>query len=275
MSHNVFRRYRLLDATVLGGCVIGTLLLSLLLTLCSSAVFAQSGDNAPGEKKESPRNSLTGTGSRGSDVTAANTGRAEGMGNPLLGGERRPLYRLRPSDVVEVTFTVAPEFNQTLTVQPDGFVTLKDAGMVSALGLTIADFNKAVEQAYRGYLHDPQAAVNLKEFEHPSFVVGGEVTRPGKYELRSDITVAEAVQIAGGLTPQSKHSQVILFRRLNDDLVETRVLNLKKMLKENGLKEDAHLRPGDLVFVPQNQISKIARYLTKPGVSMYVSPTQF
>jgi hypothetical protein len=44
---------------------------------------------------------------------------------------------------------------------------------------------------------------------------------------------------------------------------------------EKTLKEDAHLRPGDLVFVPQNSISKIARYLTKPALSMYVSPTQF
>jgi len=193
----------------------------------------------------------------------------------MLGGEHRPLYRLRPSDVVEVTFTVAPEFNQTLTVQPDGYVMLKDAGLVRAQGLSVAEFGDAVQAAYRGYLHDPQAAVSLKDFERPYFVVGGEVGKPGKYELRSDTTVAEAVEIAGGLTQQSKHSQVVLFRRVNDDLVETRLLNLKKMLKANGLREDAHLRPGDLVFVPQNTISKIARFLTKPALSMYMSPAQF
>jgi len=93
--------------------------------------------------------------------------------------------------------------------------------------------------------------------------------------LRSDTTVAEAVQIAGGLRQQAKHSQVVLFRLVNDDLVETRLLNLKKMLKESGLKEDAHLRPGDMIFVQQNAISKIARFLTKPSLSMYLSPAQF
>jgi hypothetical protein len=41
------------------------------------------------------------------------------------------------------------------------------------------------------------------------------------------------------------------------------------------LKEDAHLRPGDLVFVPQNSISKISRLISKPGVSMYMSSSQF
>ena len=197
------------------------------------------------------------------------------MGNPSLGGNRHPLYRLRPSDVVEISFTVAPEFNQTLTVQPDGYVMLKDAGMVQVQDLDLAQFTEAVQNAYRGYLHDPQVAVSLKDFERPSFVVGGEVGRPGKYELRADTTVAEAVQIAGGFTQQSKHSQVVLFRRVNDDMVEARLLDLQKMLKEKSLKEDAHLRPGDMVFVPQNAISKIARFLTKPSVSMYMNSAQF
>jgi polysaccharide export outer membrane protein len=152
---------------------------------------------------------------------------------------------------------------------------LKDGGMVEVQGLNLEEFTEAVRQAYRGYLHDPEMAVALKDFERPSFVVGGEVGKPGKYELRSDTTVAEAVQIAGGLTSQAKHSQVLLFRRVNDDLVETRLLNLKKMLKQSSLKEDAHLRPGDLVFVPQNTISKIARFLSKPALSMYLNPTQF
>ena len=88
----------------------------------------------------------------------------------------------------------------------------------------------------------------LKDFEHPYFVAGGEVGKPGKYELRSDTTVIEAVQIAGGVTHEAKHSQVLLFRRVNDDLVEARVFNLKKMLKDRSLGEDSQLRPGDLVF---------------------------
>src|SRR6201987_4459409 len=249
--------------------------LVVLVLGCSSAVFAQ------GEKQDlsgdisASQSGLTGAGVGGNSSTAAKPVRADGLGNPLLGGECRPLYRLRPSDVVEVTFMVAPEFNQTLTVQPDGYITLRDAGAVLAQGLTIPQLGEAVRKAYTGYLHDPEAAVALKDFERPYFVVGGEVGKPGKYELRSDTTVAEAVQIAGGFTSQSKHSQVVLFRRINDDLVEARLLNLKKMLKQNGLKEDAHLRPGDLVYVPQNVISKISRFLTKPAVSMSMNSSPF
>jgi polysaccharide biosynthesis/export protein len=249
---------------------------ALLVLWCCPAAFAQgeAGQN-PGENRVASQSSLTGTGAGSSSSTAAKPEQAGGLGNPLLGGERHPLYRLQPSDIVEISFTVAPEFNQTLTVQPDGYVMLKDAGMVEVQGLNLNELTSTVQKAYVGYLHDPQVAVALKDFDHPHFIVGGQVARPGKYELRSDTTVAEAVQITGGLIPQSKSSQVVLFRRVNDDLVETRLLNLKKMLKQNHLGEDTHLRPGDLVFVPQNTISKIAPFLTRPSASMYVNPTQF
>jgi len=241
---------------------------------CSSASFAQGGKTDLRENKDTSRAGLTGAGAGGGSTTAEKPGGADGLGNLLLGG-RHPLYRLQPSDVVEIDFVVAPEFKQTLTVQPDGYVILKDGGMVQVQGMNMEEFSAAVRKAYEGYLHDPQVTVSLKDFERPYFIVGGEVGKPGKYELRSDTTVAEAVQIAGGLTQQSKHSEVVLFRRVNDDLMETRLLNLKKMLNGRSLKEDAHLRPGDLIFVPQNQISKIARFVSKPSVSMYMNSAQF
>ena len=256
------------------GSFIRVIATALLAFACVLAAWAQERKAGPNATQQVSGSGLTGAGS-GDSTVAARPGGADGDRNPNLGGDRRPLYRLRQSDVVEVTFTVAPEFNQTLTVQPDGYVMLKDVGAVQAQGLSLPEFSEAVEKAYQGYLHDPQAAVALKEFEHPFFIVGGEVNKPGKYELRSDTTVAEAVQIAGGFTQQAKHSQVVLFRRVNDDLVETRLLNLKKMLNETSLKEDAHLRPGDMVFVPQNQISKIERFLSKPGLSMYMNSSQF
>ena len=99
--------------------------------------------------------------------------------------------------------------------------------------------------------------------------------KPGKYELRADTTVIEAVEIAGGFTHEAKHSQVLLFRRVNDDLVEARVFDLKRMLKERKLSEVSLLRPGDMVFVPQNSISKVEHFLSKPSLSMYLSSTQF
>ncbi len=241
------------------------------------AVFAQEQQYQQGLGREiqASQTSQTGNGMRNTGITAAKSGPADGMGNLQLGGERRPPYRLNLSDVVALSFTLSPEFDQTLTIQPDGYIVLKDAGSVFAQGLTLEELQLAVRHAYRGYLHEPQVAIALKEFEHPYFVAGGEVGHPGKYELRSDTSLMEAIQIAGGFTHEAKHSQVVLFRQVNENLVEARVFDVKKMLKERTLTEPSTLRPGDLVFVPQNYISKIERFISKPSLSMYVSATQF
>jgi polysaccharide export outer membrane protein len=262
------------DKRIIGAARFG-IVAFLSLQVCVAVLAQQErNDSSLGRSSQTSRSGLTGAETGSAGMTAAKAGKADGEGNLQLGG-RHPLYRLNRSDVVAVTFTLSPEFDQTLTVQPDGFVTLKDARPVLARGLTLDEFQLAIESSYQGYLHDPQVAVALKEFEHPYFVAGGEVARPGRYELRGDLSLAEAVQIAGGFTHEARHSQVLLFRRVNDDLVEARIFNLKKMLLERHLGESPALEPGDLIFVPQNSISKISRFLTKPAFDMYVSPTQF
>jgi protein involved in polysaccharide export with SLBB domain len=87
--------------------------------------------------------------------------------------------------------------------------------------------------------------------------------------------VTDGVAIAGGFTEQAKHSQVVLFRRVSGEQVETRLLDVKQMLKSRNLGEDIYLKPGDMLFVPQNTISKIRRYLPTSNFGTYVNPGQF
>jgi polysaccharide export outer membrane protein len=107
-----------------------------------------------------------------------NPGPADGKGDPALGGERHPLYRLTKSDTLEINFTFTPEFNQSLTVQPDGLIALKGAGTLHADGLTIPELQQAITRAYRAFLYDPEITVTLRDFEKPYFLASGEVSRP-------------------------------------------------------------------------------------------------
>jgi polysaccharide export outer membrane protein len=209
-------------------------------------------------------------------AATAKSGIADGaLSPPLTAVVRRPLYRLCKSDVLDVSFTFSPEFNQTVTVQPDGYVPLKGAEQVYAEGMTVPDLGALIREAYMGVLRDPEVSVTMKDFDKPFFIAGGEVGRPGKYELRSDATVTEAVAMAGGFTPRAKHSQVVLFRRISDEVVESHLLNIKSMLNSRQLQEDIHLRSGDLIFVPQNLISKIRQFMPTSNLSLYSTPTQF
>jgi len=200
---------------------------------------------------------------------------ADGERSPALTGERRPLYRLQKSDVIEIEFPFSPELDETVAVQPDGFLSLRDAKAVYAEGATVSGLEETIRHAYAGILHEPEVTVLLREFDKPYFIAAGEVVHPGKYELRSDTTVTEAVAIVGGFTRGAKHSQVVLFRRSSAGMVETHLLDVKFMLRQKDLREDIHLRPGDMLFAPQNLISKIKPYMPVSGLSLYLNPTQF
>jgi polysaccharide biosynthesis/export protein len=239
----------------------------LALTCC----LMQQGLVAAMAQQQQPRVAAEQTGS----AVTTKSGVADGAWSPALTGVRRPLYRLCKSDVVAISFPFSPEFDQTVTVQPDGYIALKGVKQLSAEDITVPELQEAVGRAYAGILHDPEVTIVLQDFNKPYFIVGGEVNHPAKYELRSDIRVTEAVAIAGGLTTRAKHSQIVLFRRVSDDLVESRLLDVKAMLESRNLAEDVHLRPGDFLFVPQNLISKIKQYLPTSSLSMYASPTQF
>jgi polysaccharide export outer membrane protein len=168
-------------------------------------------------------------------------------------------YRLQVGDVFELQYRYTPEFNQTVAVQPDGFVTLQIAGTLRVAGLTVDEARLAVLRQSERRLKDPEVAFILKDFEKASFTVGGEVTRPGKFDLRGRTTPLEAIAQAGGFTTGSKHSQVLLVRRLDDARAEVIPLNMKRIEREPQLAEEYPLRSGDLLFVPRNAISKIER----------------
>ena len=207
-------------------------------------------------------------------VTGDESVRAESIQGPIL-QQRFPRYRLRAGDVLDLNFPFTQEFNQTVTVQPDGYISLRGGGDLHIQDKTVPELIEAVRSAYSKILRDPVITVELKDFEKPYFIVGGEVARPGKYDLRGDTTILEAVTMAGDLKAQSNSSQVLLFRRASKDLVEVKQLNLKRILRTRNLAEDTYLRPGDMVFVPKSILSKLDRFMPVPSLGMFFNPFTF
>ena len=178
-------------------------------------------------------------------------------------------YRLAVLDTISVTFPLTPDFNQTVTIQPDGYASLSGAGDVRLLGLTTAESATAIREAYAPILHDPIITVEVKDFEKPYFIATGEVGRPGKYDLRGEMTASQAIAVAGGFNDAAKHSHVLLFRRVSRDWFEVRPIDLKRILQGRDVNEDALLQSGDMLVVPQNVVSKIKRFIPSSGVGAY------
>jgi protein involved in polysaccharide export with SLBB domain len=187
--------------------------------------------------------------------------------------QRYPRYTLRSGDSFDANFQFSPEFNQTLKVQPDGYISPREIGDMHVAGLTLPEVQNLLVKKYSAILKQPVISVTPLNLEQSYFIASGEVMKPGKYDLRGPITVTEALAIAGGLTQdRAKLSDVVLFRREGNTLVPGEVINIKEMLKHKNLSEDVYVKPGDLLYVPQNAWSKIKQILPTPGVGMQVMP---
>ena len=91
---------------------------------------------------------------------------------------------------------------------------------------TIEQTRAAILRQARTRLQDPVATIVLKEFQRPYFVVAGEVSQPGKIEMRERVTAFQAIMLAGGMKETAKSSQVVVFRKINSDVAEVKLLNL-------------------------------------------------
>mgnify|MGYP001397729583 CR=1 FL=1 len=179
---------------------------------------------------------------------------------------RHPRYKLEAGDAFDITFELNPEFNQTVSVQPDGYISLRGIGDVPVMGQTLPQVTDTIRNAYGKILSNPLVSIVLKDFEKPYFIADGQVSKPGKYDLRGEMTLTQAVAMAGGFLDTAKHSRVLLYRRGIDGWYAAEIFNVKKMEKAGNLKEDPTLHAGDMLFVPKNGFSKIRAFI--PGSSM-------
>jgi polysaccharide biosynthesis/export protein len=199
---------------------------------------------------------------------------ARSTDQPLL-QSRDQRYRLERGDVFDLDFAFTPDFNQNVTIQPDGYISLRGVGDVKVVGQTIPEVSETIRIAYSELLNNPKVVIVLKDFEKPYFIAGGLVDKPGRYDLRGETTLSQAIEIAGGLKDGAKPSQVILFRRASSDLLEVKKLNVKDILAGKNLREDVYLKPGDMFIVPKSVFGKIDPYIPRASLGTYFTPGNF
>ena len=220
-----------------------------------------------------PGDAQTGAPDAGKPVASAALPSADSMSKPTQEfRDRYPRYKIGAGDQFDVTFDLSPEFNQTVTVQPDGYVTMRGVGDLHVQDQTVPELTQTLRTVYGKILNDPIISVVLKDFEKPYFIADGQVGKPGKYELRGDMTLTEAIAVAGGFQDTAKHSQVLLFRKVDDQWTEAKLFNVKQMEKSGNLKEDPFLHPGDMLFVPKNAFSKFKQFIPSGNVGTYMRP---
>ena len=172
--------------------------------------------------------------------------------------EDEPGYRLYPGDQLDIVVGSAPELSRTLTVAPDGRVTMPMSRPVMAAGRTILDVRAALQAELGRQLRDPSVAITPRAFVPQQVFVGGEVGQPGTYTLPGPIGAVETVFMAGGLRPSAQAKEIAVLRRAPDGGMMMRVVNLRGGLANiREYNDNIQLRRGDIVFVPRSTLAEV------------------
>ena len=186
-------------------------------------------------------------------ATASDTPPAVTVARPVTAAVPTPIdlataYQIGPEDVLEISVWKNPELSRTVPVRPDGKVSLPLVNDIQAAGLTPIDLRDQVTAKLSEYIPAPEVSVIVREVHSRKVTVAGAVKLPGRYELKSTMTVLEVIALAQGLTDFASRDRIVILRQ-NGQKTERIPFNYRK-ISDSAQQDNFLIRPGDIVFVP-------------------------
>ena len=158
-------------------------------------------------------------------------------------------YIIGSEDSVEVQVWKNPDLSRTVTVRPDGKISLPLIGDVQAAGQSAEQLTEAVTEKLKTYYKEPaQVTVIVHQVNSYAIYVLGEVKGQGKQVVRSGTTFLQAISLAGGFTPFASKNKITLRHRSGDGKETVLLIRYKDVLA--GQQANLILKPGDTIIVP-------------------------
>ena len=164
-------------------------------------------------------------------------------------------YRIQSGDQLAIDFYLNSEFNDNVSVQPDGRVVLRLVGPLQAAGLSPGQLAHEINQAYSKELKNPSATVHVQNMPNRQVFVQGQVNHPGAFTLQPGMTALQAIANAGGQTDDAELANVILIRRDACGRADGSKLDLASATDTPDKGEDVALMPRDTIVVPRSKIA--------------------
>lgn len=161
-----------------------------------------------------------------------------------------PDYVVGPEDVLSISVWKNPDLSKTVTVRPDGMISLPLVGDIKAAGLTPEELRKEVLVKVKPYQDTAVISVIVETVNSYKVYVIGEVKNPGMYLLKSNATVLNAIALSGGFSQYASKSKVVLIRKRPDNKGEEKIVIKFKELVYEDSDRNSTLKPGDTIFVP-------------------------
>ena len=163
-------------------------------------------------------------------------------------------FLLGPEDVLNITVWKNQDLSREVVIRPDGMISMPLIGDVPAATLTANNLAKRIGDRLTEYMASPIVSVQLKEVNSYFIYVLGEVTRPGKYPLKSYANVMQGISLAGGFSPFAKKNKIKVLRVTTNGSSEKHQIEIPvqydDILKGNATVGNFYLRSGDVIVVP-------------------------
>ncbi len=160
-------------------------------------------------------------------------------------------YIIGPEDVLEITVWRNQDLSKQVAVRPDGRISLPLIGDVIAVGKTPAQLTAEISAKLREYKENPQVSIVMKEVNSYAIFVLGEVSKPGKYPLKSKTTLLQGITVAGGFTPMAARNKLVLFRFSENGSDDEKIkASYDEIVLRDGSRQNIELKPGDTIVVP-------------------------
>jgi polysaccharide export outer membrane protein len=152
-------------------------------------------------------------------------------------------------DVIKLTFSGAPELNQSQKIRADGKINLPLVGEVDAAGKTIGSLQSELALRYKPQLQSTTVVVTL-ESSVTQVVVSGAVSKPAKLSFDRPTTVFQAIMEAGGVSEFGSLKKVHLIRIANGEQ-HTQILDLRPTASGQTTRP-YYVRDGDVIYIPSS-----------------------
>ena len=158
-------------------------------------------------------------------------------------------YVIGPDDVLNISVYREQELDRTVRISSDGYFSFPLVGQVKAHGMSVPMLEITMEQMLQKYLKNPQVTAFIQEYS--TITVSGQVKKPGAYPLKGELTVMEAISLAGGFTKIAARNNVKIMRVENGKKKAIRV-RVADVSKKGDKLKDVALKRSDIVFIPES-----------------------
>lgn len=179
---------------------------------------------------------------------------AVAAGCATLGASALPAQVIHPGDQVSIQVYGQQSLSQTVTVMQDGTIEYPLIGRIQIAGQTIEAATSQVRTKLGEYVRNPYVNIAITQFAQPDVLVLGDVKNPGKYQLRSDARVSDAIAAAGGLAEVNGE---LPEARVSDEQGDVSHVSLQQLLHDGDVGIDRSLAEGDVVYVPGPTLIKV------------------